>query len=89
MNGPTGQWILKIILPGLRIQSEILTDLRILNLQRLAISSIFWVLIFKFAREEVRIVHLNNLQKYVVSGSDCKFFLSQTRLSARHASVKY
>ena len=26
MNGPTGQWILKIILPGLRIQSEILTD---------------------------------------------------------------
>ena len=34
MNGPTGQWILKIILPGLRIQSEILTDLRILNLQR-------------------------------------------------------
>ena len=42
MNGPTGQWILKIILPGLRIQSEILTDLRILNLQRFAISSIFW-----------------------------------------------
>ena len=23
MNGPTRQWILKIILPGLRIQSEI------------------------------------------------------------------
>ena len=46
MNGPTGQWILKIILPGLRIQSEILTDLRILNLQRFAVSSIFWVRIF-------------------------------------------
>ena len=43
---PTGQWILKIILPGLRIQSEILTDLRILNLQRFVVSSIFWVRIF-------------------------------------------
>ena len=29
---------------------------------------------FEFAREEVRIVDLNNRQKYVVSGSDCKFF---------------
>lgn len=28
----------------------------------------------EFAREEVRIVDLSNRQKYVVSGSDCKFF---------------
>ena len=51
MNGPTGQWILKIILPGLRIQSEILTDLRILNLQRFVVSSIFGSGFFEFARE--------------------------------------
>ena len=88
MNRPTDRRILKIILPGSRIQSEILTDLRILKLQRFAVSSIFWVQIFYFACEEVRIVDLNDCQKYVVSGYDYIFFLSQTRLSACHASVK-
>ena len=43
---------------------------------------------FYFAREEVRIVDLNDRQKYVVSGYDYIFFLLQTRLSACHASVK-
>ena len=88
MNRPTDRRILKVILPGFRIQSEILTDLRILKLQRFAVSSIFWVRIFYFAREEVWIVDLNDRHKCVVSGYDCIFFLSQTRLSACHASVK-
>ena len=68
MNGPTGQWILKIILPGLRIQSEILIC------SGSWFHRLFGSGFFEFAREEVRIVDLNNRQKYVVSGSDCKFF---------------
>ena len=89
MNRPTDRRILKIILPGFRIQSEILTDSRIIKLQGFAVSSIFWVRIFfYFAREEVRIVDLNDRQKYVISGYDYIFFLLQTRLSACHASVK-
>ena len=40
--------IFKIFLPGFRIQSEILTDFRILQLQRIADSSIFWARIFDF-----------------------------------------
>ena len=41
--------ILKIFLPGFRIQSEILTDFRILQLQRMEDSSIFWARILNFA----------------------------------------
>ena len=41
--------ILKIFLPGFRIQSEILTDFRILQLQRMEDSSIFWARILDFA----------------------------------------
>ena len=42
MNRRTDRWILKIFLHGFRIQSEILTDFRILQLQRIADSTIFW-----------------------------------------------
>ena len=41
--------ILKIFLTGFRIQSEILTDFRILQLQRIVDSSIFWARILDFA----------------------------------------
>ena len=41
--------ILKIFLPGFQIQSEILTDFRILQLQHIANSSIFWARILDFA----------------------------------------
>ena len=74
MNRPTDRRILKIILPRFRIQSEILKYLRILKLQRFAVSLIFWVRIFYFACEEVRIVDLNDRQRCVVSGYDCIFF---------------
>ena len=40
--------IFKIFLPGFRIQSKILTDFRILQLQRIADSSIFWARILDF-----------------------------------------
>ena len=56
MNRLTDRRILQIILPGFRIQSEILTDFRILKLQRFAVRSIFWVRILDFACQEVRIV---------------------------------
>ena len=49
MNRRTDRRILKIFLPGFRIQSDILTDFRILQLQRIADSSTvfgrgFWTL---------------------------------------------
>ena len=49
MNRRTDQRILKIFLPGFRIQSETLTDFRILQLQRIADSSIFGARILDFA----------------------------------------
>ena len=48
-NRPTDRRILKIFLPEFRIRSEILTDLRILQLQRIADSSIFWARTLDFA----------------------------------------
>ena len=45
----TDRRILKIFLPDFQIQSEILTDFRILQLQRIADSSIFWARILDFA----------------------------------------
>ena len=56
VNRLTDRRILQIILPGFWIQSEILTDFRILKLQRFAVRSIFWVRILDFACQEVRIV---------------------------------
>ena len=49
-----GDWrtdwrILKIFLPRFRIQNEILIDFRILQLQWIADSSIFWAWILDFA----------------------------------------
>ena len=41
VNRRTDRRILKIFLPGFRSKSEILTDYRILQLQRIADSSIF------------------------------------------------
>ena len=44
--------ILKIFLPGFQIQSEILTYFRILQLQRIVNSTIFWARILDFARNK-------------------------------------
>ena len=49
MNRRTDRRILKKFLPGIQIQSEILTDFRILQLQQIAGSSIFWARILDFA----------------------------------------
>ena len=49
MNRRTDRRILKIFLPGFRIQSEILTGFRILQLQRIADSSFCWARILDFA----------------------------------------
>ena len=48
MNRRTDGRILKIFLPGFRIQSEILTDFQILQLQWIADSSIFGARISDF-----------------------------------------
>ena len=48
VNRRTDRRILKIFLAGFRIQSDILTDFRILQLQRIAVSSIFWARILDF-----------------------------------------
>ena len=42
VNRRTDRRILKIVLPGLRNQREIVTDFLILQLQRIANSSVFW-----------------------------------------------
>ena len=42
VNRPTDLQILKIFLPGFRIQSKILTDFQIQQLQQIADSSSFW-----------------------------------------------
>ena len=44
----TDQRILRIFLPGFRIQTEILADFRILRLRQIADSSIFWARILDF-----------------------------------------
>ena len=49
VNRQMDRRILKIFLPGFRIQSEILTDFRILQLQWIANSSILWAQILDFA----------------------------------------
>ena len=49
VNWRTDRQILKIFLPGFRIQNEILMALRILQLQQIEDSSIFWARILDFA----------------------------------------
>ena len=49
VNRRTDRRILKIFLPGCRIQSEILTNFRILQLQGIADSCIFWARILDLA----------------------------------------
>ena len=49
VNRRMDRQILKIFLPGFRIESEILTNFRILQLQWIANSSIFWAWILDFA----------------------------------------
>ena len=49
VNGRTDRLILKIFLPGFWIQSEILTDFRILQFQRIADSSIPYARILDLA----------------------------------------
>ena len=63
MNRLTDQRILTVFSPGFRIQSKILTDLRILQLQRFAIFIDFWARSLDFACDKVRIVDLSDRQK--------------------------
>ena len=49
VNRGTDRRILKIFLYGFRNQREILTDFLILQLQRIADSSVVWARIFDFA----------------------------------------
>ena len=75
MNRATDGRILKIILPGYRIQSEIFNEFA--DPKIAAVRDFIDFLgpdFFYFAREEVRIVDLNDRQKYVVSGNDYIFF---------------
>ena len=56
VNRLTDQRILTVFSPGFRIQSKILTDLRILQLQRFAVFIDFWARSLDFACDKVRIV---------------------------------
>ena len=66
MNRLTDQRILTVFLPGFWIQSKILTDLRILQLQRFAVFINFWARSLDFACDKVRIVDLSDCQKCLV-----------------------
>ena len=66
VNRQTDRRNLKTFLPGFRIQSEILTDFRILQLKRIADSSIFWARILDFA------CNLNILTRISDSGQKWK-----------------
>ena len=72
----TDQRILTVFSPGFRIQSKILTDLRILQLQRFAVFIDFWARSLGFASDKVWIV------EFVV------FFFVWTRLTECHAVGK-
>ena len=63
MNRLTDQRILTVFSPGFRIQSKLLTDLRILQLQRFAVFFDFWARSLDFACDKVRIVDLSDRQK--------------------------
>ena len=66
MNRLTDQRILTVFSPGFRIQSKILTDLRILQLQRFAVFIDFWARSLDFPCDKVRIVDLSDRQKCLV-----------------------
>ena len=66
MNRLTDQRILTVFSPGFRIQSKILTDLRILQLQRFAVFIDFWARSLDFACDKVRIVDFSDRQKCLV-----------------------
>ena len=66
MNRLTDQRILTVFSPGFRIQSKILTDLRILQLQRFAVFIDFWARSLDFACDKVRILDLSDHQKCLV-----------------------
>ena len=66
MNRLTDQRILTVFSFGFRIQSKILTDLRILQLQRFAVFIDFWARSLDFACDKVRIVDLSDRQKCLV-----------------------
>ena len=63
VNRLTDQRILTVFSPGFRIQSKLLTDLRILQLQRFAVFFDFWARSLDFACDKVRIVDLSDRQK--------------------------
>ena len=52
VNRPTDLKILKIFLPGFQIQSKVLTDFHIQQLQQIVDSSSFWARILDFAYNE-------------------------------------
>ena len=52
VNRPTDLKILKIFLPGFQIQSKVLTDFQIQQLQQIVDSSSFWARILDFAYNE-------------------------------------
>ena len=66
VNRLTDQRILTVFSPGFRIQSKILTDLRILQLQRFVVFIDFWARSLDFACDKVRIVDLSDSQKCLV-----------------------
>ena len=66
VNRLTDQRILTVFSPGFRIQSKILTDLRILQLQQFAVFIDFWAQSLDFACDKVRIVDLSGRQKCLV-----------------------
>ena len=66
VNRLTDQRILTVFSPGFRIQSKILTDLRILQLQRFAVFIDFRARSLDFACDKVRIVDLSDRQKCLV-----------------------
>ena len=66
VNRVTDQRILTVFSPGFRIQRKILTDLRILQLQRFPVFIEFWARSLDFACDKIRIVDLSDGQKCLV-----------------------
>ena len=95
VNRLTDQRILTVFSPGFRIQSKILTDLRILQLQLFAVFIDFWARSLDFACDKVRIVDLSDRQKCLflfvfvcVCVCVTVVFLLRTRLTECHAVGK-
>ena len=101
VNRVTDQRILTVFSPGFRIQSKILTDFRILQLQRCPVFIEFWARSLDFACDKVRIVDLSYGQKCLffvfflflflcvyVCVAVVFFFFVRTRLTECHAVGK-